>query len=502
MAKLPAERARTYQGLLDRPVRPGGLPGVAEVVEAGAEDSDAVHYDTADLRLRAHGVALWRRTDGGRPGWLLTLPGEAGALRELSWAEPTDARPAEQAPEIPAEATELVRAYARGAALRPVLRVRTSRARTLLLDARGRTLARLDGDEVRAQVLDRRHAETAGWAQTAVTLLHGRRRLLRVLDRKLRRRRLRPLAPAADRYPGASGPVPHPVRPESGSTGAALTAYLRAQTSALLALDGAVRRDEPDAVHRMRVCARRLRSALTSARPLLRPGRTEGLREELRLLGQVLGAARDAETTGARLAGQAAELPAVAEPARLAEWITDWSDRRYQEAHREAREFLDGERYFALLAALEQLAAEPPLRARAARGAAESSRLLRREQRRTRRRIRAALAQQVGPHRDEALHDARKAAKRARYTAELVGPGGAELARRMRAVQEALGGYQDAVVAERLLPELASVASSEGLDGFGFGILYARQRQYAEAELATARTAWRRAAKASLAELG
>lgn len=300
-------------------------------------------------------------------------------------------------------------------------------------------------------------------------------------------------------------PAPEHREPEPGSAGAALAGYLRAQAAALVALDGAVRRDEPDAVHRMRVAARRLRSALACCRGLLRArarARTDALGEELRRLGQVLGEARDAEAGGARLVAQARALPPVAEPERLAAGITEWSEQRYRQAHREALGFLDSARYFALLADLEQVAARPPLRLRAGEGDAGRAgleALLRQERRRTGRRMRTAYGTPEGPGRDEALHAARKAAKRARYAAELAGAG--TLARRMRAVQEALGGYQDAVVAEQLLPELAERARGAGQDGFGYGVLYAAQRVQAQDDLVAARKAWRAARRRRLTRL-
>ncbi len=307
-------------------------------------------------------------------------------------------------------------------------------------------------------------------------------------------------AAAAVREP-AAGRVPAAGRePAAGTAGAALAGYLRAQAAALRALEAAVRRDEPDAVHRMRVAARRLRSALAACRPLLREGaRTRALGERLRELGQVLGRARDAETSGARLTEQARALPPVAGPEQLAAAITRWSAERYRQVHREAVRFLDGDGYFTLLADVERFAARPPLRRRARGGRPVLEALLREEQRRTRRRLRAAFRVPEGARRDEALHGARKAAKRARYTAELAGAD--RLARRMRDLQEALGGYQDAVVAQRLLPELADRARLTGEGGFGYGVLYAVQQTRARADLSAARRAGREARRRRLSRL-
>ena len=85
------------------------------------------------------------------------------------------------------------------------------------------------------------------------------------------------------------------VRSQAGKV---VSAYINAQAAQLKALDPAVRRDQPDAVHQMRVTTRRLRAAL-QAFPKVVPASTAHLRDELRWLGQVLGDARDAEVLDA-----------------------------------------------------------------------------------------------------------------------------------------------------------------------------------------------------------
>ena len=63
----------------------------------------------------------------------------------------------------------------------------------------------------------------------------------------------------------------------------------------LLLHDPLVRAEAPDAVHRMRIASRRLRSNLATYRPVLDREATDPVRDELRWLGQVLGCARDSE---------------------------------------------------------------------------------------------------------------------------------------------------------------------------------------------------------------
>lgn len=343
------EGARTYQGVPAAPLRRGALPKVAEIVDGEAEETVLVCHDTPDLRLLAHGRTL----SGPEPDWRLTLPD--GTERH---APPGAA--------VPVELADQLRAYAGGRTPRPVLRLRIRRSRTLLRDRAGRTLAELDRTETLAQPLSANPGpgRLAGWTGTEVRLVHGRPRLLAVLDAQLRAQGLASapggtptdlLARAGVRRTGA-GPARKPV---AGTAGAALAGYLRTQCAELLALDAAVRRDEPDAVHRMRVCCRRLRSALTAGQKLLRGSRAGRTADELRWLGQVLGLARDAEATGERLAEACAQLPSAAAPQQLAAELAARFRRRYAAAYRQVREVLDSERYFQLLDAVRWIADRP-----------------------------------------------------------------------------------------------------------------------------------------------
>src|SRR5258708_36465272 len=92
-------------------------------------------------------------------------------------------------------------------------------------------------------------------------------------------------------------------------------AYARAQVRTLLSFDPLVRRDAPDSVHQMRIATRRLRSMLRSFGQVLRRDQIEGgrgpgqgLGGELKWLGDVLGAARDAEVLDAHLRGALKEM--------------------------------------------------------------------------------------------------------------------------------------------------------------------------------------------------
>ena len=517
------ERERKFDGGIgaDLPAL-DGLAGVAEVSTAATEDLDAVYYDTADLRLLAHRVTLRRRTGGHDAGWHLKLPAGPDARLELQL--PLSAgRPGR----VPRALALRVRVYTRGQALAPVVRLHTERRRTLLLDRKQRTLAEVARDAVSAQRLPgpaphpdpapepRPPAVAPGraagagrstWTEVEAELVKGDEALLDAVEQRLLQAGLRRSAESS-KLARALGPARPPTAgvaaaatrsgPPPGSVGAAVTSLLRGLAGQLLALDPAVRTDEPDAVHRMRITTRRLRSALKTHAGLFRSGSgaasgrpgggggaeaVAALGEELRWLGGVLGEARDQEVLAELLTAGAEQLGPQECPGPVRERLADWARSRSRSTRTAVAAALDSDRYFALLDALEQLAAQPPLRTGAAArraGPALERRLLH-ERRRVARRLKDALRTPAGPQRDTALHEARKAAKRARYAGEgaeaALGRPARRFARRMRSAQELLGARQDALLACRELPVLAAAAHAAGEQEFGYGVLYAGQR--------------------------
>jgi CHAD domain-containing protein len=107
-----------------------------------------------------------------------------------------------------------------------------------------------------------------------------------------------------------------------------------------------------------------------------------------------------------------------------------------------------------------------------------------------------------GPERDRVLHSARKAARRARHTAETAvpyaGKRAGKLRKRTKALQVLLGEHQDAVVARAELSDLAGRARAAGQDTFTHGRLHARQDHLAGEARAAVPAAWRRARKRKL----
>ena len=93
----------------------------------------------------------------------------------------------------------------------------------------------------------------------------------------------------------------------------------------------------------------------------------------------------------------------------------------------------------------------------------------------------------------------RKAAKRARYAAEAAEPAlGKEarrFAKRMKAVQSALGEQHDAVTARGVAREIGIRAHLAGENAFTFGLLQERADQDAAAQRNRAMRAWKSAAR-------
>ncbi|RKE16885.1 CYTH and CHAD domain-containing protein [Streptomyces sp. TLI_171] len=476
------ETERKYEGAA-LPRRLDRVPGVTATRRAGAQHLDAAYYDTDDLRLLRRGVTLRRRTGGPDAGWHLKLP-EGGPDTRREVQVPLDA--AGDAA-VPAELLRHIAALTRGAGIRKVAHLRTRRSELLLCGAGGHTLARVTEDEVAAQVLDAgriagpdrggaapgtgregggTRTEVCAWTEFEVELEHGEPPLLERLEDAFAE-----ADAVRSRWPSKLARLLG-TRPAVGSTdgraarrtaGALVTGALRTEFDELVRLDAAVREGQEDAVHRMRVRARRLRSLLKAHRKLFEPGPAEALATELRWLGRLLGRARDPEALGEVLVAELDALPAELDRAALRGRLTERCAHAYRHAWQQVVAELDGDRYFALLDALDAFVDDPPLRRRAGRKArGYLSDVLRHEQRRTARRLRRALRTRPGPRRDRALHSARKAAKRSRYAAEQAGPylrgraakRTAAFAARSKKLQKALGTHQDSVVARR---ELAAV---------------------------------------------
>ncbi|GHF35590.1 CHAD domain-containing protein [Streptomyces mashuensis] len=479
-----------------------GAAGIASVTDEGIVELDAVYYDTADHRLAAAGITLRRRTGGSDAGWHLKLPVAPGVRDEIR--APLGAR-------VPRALASLVRVHTRDAALVPLMRLLSRRDVRHLLAADGTLLAEASTDTVTATRLDV-HDRTAAWTEAEVELAPGADpAFLDALEPALLAAGLRPSdAPSklarALRTTGLdtgtpAGPAPAPA--PGATAGEHVLAHLRRQAEALAAHDPGARRGTEDAVHQMRVATRRLRSAFRTYAKVLDRAATDPLARELQWLATELGVERDREVLTARLREAVAALPRplVHGPVRARLRTSAGTDR--SRARRHVTTVLDGKRYLALLESLDALLADPPLRRAAGRPAGEVlGRAVLRDCARLAVRVEHALATPPGPARDTALHDARKAAKRARYGAEAAVPAlgkpAKRLAARLKEVQTVLGDHQDGVLARDALRRLAALAAAAGEPTFTYGVLYGREEQRAaEAERALPE-AWAKVSAAAL----
>ncbi|MCU1517061.1 MAG: metal-chelation protein [Pseudarthrobacter sp.] len=478
------------------------LPGVARVGDPHVDSLEAVYFDTDSHALAARRITLRRRTGGTDAGWHLKLP----PAEIASGSAPQQRRelhaPLGQAAVVPDSLLAHLEAYLRGADVAPVARLETHRTTYPLYAEDGVHLADLADDRVTAETL----GEAAGasgkqqWREWELELVHGSPGLFPPADGFLRAAGARPAghasklsralgtgqAPGKEPSLGAKQAV-RPLRGKSPAS-ALVTAYLAEQISEILAHDPGVRLEEPEAVHDMRSATRRARSVLSAYRRLYDAVTVRRLRDELRLLGRILGEPRDAQVTLDRLRGHIGDLPpdqaADAGKGRLLTELgynLDTGYRRLQKA-------LRTERYFRLLDDLESFRDNPPLRpAGAAPAGKAAGKAVNKAARKLRRSHRAAKNARRGAPHETALHQVRKEAKKLRHVAESAGPvygkRAAKVAKAAHRQQQALGDFHDSVIARDRLGACANSAGVPEPIASAYVTLRTRQVQLAaEAE--------------------
>jgi CHAD domain-containing protein len=457
--------------------------------EPAEQRLEAVYFDTADLDLARRGITLRRRTGGDDEGWHVKLPAIGDARTELRQPLGRAVR------SVPAKVVDPVRAVVRDRPLVPVASISSHRTVYTLVGDDG-PVAMLCDDRVTARALVQA-AEPLTWREWEVEVVEGQpesvldslepvlqlagarraktaSKLQRILD-------VAPAAPAAD-DDGSGGRRVQDV----------LRRRLRDQVAELHEQDAAIRGDEARAVHRMRIAARRLRSALVTCGPVLRDAH-EDVRAELRWLGQVLGQVRDVQVMRDRIRAQLDDLPHDLVLGPVPRRLAVEMHRREKDGLATLREALDSPRYFRLLDALDGLVADAGVAPSGARARDVLRDLVRRDAKRLRRAVDAVEEATIEDH-DAALHEARKKAKRLRYAAELAEMGGwrrgSKVARRAKRVQQALGEHQDTVVAQETLRELGALSFLNGENGFTFGLLHGREGLHAQDAERRFRKAW------------
>lgn len=450
------------------------IEGVVAVAPPAEHQLDADYFDTADLRLFRAGIVLRRRLGGSDEGWHVKLRQPDGSRTEVH--EPVGDSPTS----VPESLRRLLVLYAHHADLVAIATIRNHRTVHLLLDGHGQPVAEVCDDHVDASSTN---APASSWRELEVELVGaGDRALLeRVSDHLVHAGAEPSTWPSKLSRALGDPPVdePPPEVRTSSTAGDVVAAYLGEQVRAMRHLDPAVRIDAEDAVHKMRVAVRRLRSTLATYDRLVDRDVTEPIRDELKWLGEVLGAARDAEVIRSYLDQAVADQPPSLVIGPVLERIDSTTTQEHADAHRRAVDELTSERYLALMAELDHLtdAVGGPRAQQRARPR------LRKEIRRTHRRMRRHLDQALegGDPSDAQLHDVRKSIKRVRYAAEAVeavfGKRSKRYAKRMEEAQETLGDEQDSVVVRAVLLRLAADATAAGESAFTYGRLHAFEEQ-------------------------
>lgn len=454
-----------------------GISGIARVERSAQQHLDAVYFDTQDQRLAQHHITLRRRTGGTDAGWHLKLPAGPDTRTELR-VPLGGSHEADDA--VPDELHDTVLAITRENVLAPVARISTVRSVHRLLGADGGQIAEFCDDVVTAARIsdDPEQAAEQQWREWELELAESALESENV-DKALFDRITARLIDAGA-APAAHGSklarvLQTPDKPEPPAKTDAIARSLLEQLDELTGWDRAVRVDAPDSVHQMRVTIRRIRSLLQSNPQRFGLDTDPEPLEELRLLANILGVARDAEVLAQRYDAELSELPVEMLRGPVHARLVDAAEQRYQAGHKRVLAAVRSHRYLRLLDSLDVLVrgAGPAPQA----DAAEEGGSLDSAYRKVRRSARAA-ARAEGEYRDEALHRIRKSAKRLRYVASA--EGAKQIAQAAKNIQELLGEHQDSVVSRTYLGQQATEAHAAGEDTFTYGLLYQREHDAAE----------------------
>jgi CHAD domain-containing protein len=262
----------------------------------------------------------------------------------------------------------------------------------------------------------------------------------------------------------ASGLATTPTESTLGSTtvAGAMTAgevafsVMRRHFATFLANEPGTRLGEDiEALHDMRVAARRLRAAMQAFRPWL-PARIERYRLELGRIAAALGEVRDLDVQLERLAEWRAEDPAQAHALDAVEALLN---ERRDAGRRRMLAVLDQRRYDILVERFAAVLRNGPPRSFAAGHAPilEVAPLLLRKRYRRFRQLGDSITRSSPAAEYHAL---RIDGKRLRYALEFVGPiygkPATDFATRLTALQDILGLHQDAEIAIDMLQALAA----------------------------------------------
>jgi CHAD domain-containing protein len=462
----------------------------------------AHYYDTEQLALARRGATLRRREGGADEGWHLKVPvttrrSTAATSHRKDRDEivlPLNAGDAQP----PSELLDLVEAWTLGQPMQVVARLTTRRTvRPLRSPDDGSLIGEWAEDVVAVHGGDPAHWDAEPlrtFTEWEVEAHGGNEHTCSVVvdsllalgaSRSLATSKLRQALQLDERS------VPQPLvtdgaRRASGTD--VLGDYLTAHAEAFAFYDHRVRLDLDDSVHRMRVEARRLRSALRTFAPVIDTEALTPLRTELEWAADVLGRERDLEVVQQRLTDVVAGLAPTHNPASSvsdSEHVLALAGRvldvERQRAHADVLEAMADPRWIGLHRSLATVAARPPTSARAERDARDLLPALVDRQWRSfaKRADRLTLDAPV-----DDWHRVRIGGKRARYAADLVAPvighAAERFARRLAEITDLLGSFQDS----HLLRDEIDRLLAPGIDPNDARAMFVLGRAYASEELA------------------
>ncbi len=446
------------------------VPRLHDLVNGGDVDASTVrlesaYYDTADLDLQSHGIVLRRRDGDDDTGWQLKVPAAEGRIEiRTSLAD-----------EPPTELEELLIGLRLGKPLVNVATLRTERTRYRIRErGQDRACAELADDLVRASVDHRLLA----WREIEVEYERDGRTLSRRLAKRLSKAGARP-SRYRSKLEHAFGGVDAP-NANGDAAPSAFGEYVTAQIDAIFDGDIALRRGQ-DPIHDTRVAIRRLRSTIRVFGKLLDRAAAEHVDEELKWFAGLLGEVRDRQVQRRRFGKVLADWPPELVLGPVANRINAELQSEQLRARKEVAEAMASQRYLDILTILQQWRTQVPATTE------PSAKRLHKRAMKAERKADGRLAAAVDGGDGAMLHRARKAAKRARYAAELRRPiDGSAAAKKaekhFKRIQRVLGEHQDSVVASDALRRFALTAgTTPGENGFTYGLLYAREEQIADA---------------------
>jgi len=471
----------------------------------------ATYYDTVDLRITRSGASLRYRDP---EGWTVKLPHPDGSADRDGDDEvlARDEHHVAGDPDVPPDAAlDLVRSRTRGAPVAAVATLRSTRATVVLHDAEGAKLGEVVNDAVAATFpdLDPDSDHVASSVRFGEVELELGARCTdahrSAVTARLRSAGLGPVDPTPKVVRALGDAAARPGDVEVLELGEGFPSVddvvHRAVVSSvdrLITHDPVARLGEdPEGVHQARVATRRLRSDLRTFRSLLDERWATELSDELRWLGDVFGAVRDADVLLERLDAKLVELPEIdREPAKR---LLDHLRTDHERGRDRMLRALRSNRYDALLNRVVEAAARPRFLPRV--GDIDDAQILSQLARRPWKHLAAAVAALADNPSDLALHGVRIRAKRARYAAEAVVPAFGKparaFARAVTELQDVLGEHQDAIVAAEWLRRAAAGTADEST-GFAAGQLAAIEYRQAERARRAWPKAWRRASRKQL----